>query len=356
MEDIKQNKLISIMNNVLIGYSAYTIFLTFSYFFDILRITTLEFTTLITFLWSGNLALYFFVKKGLNKKLKEPDMFLPLIIWSIFCIMTPLYYMTETLRSISIMNYFLIIVFGIFKLNFKQFISITIYSIVLLGLLILMTIKKDYPNINIYNELILWLMFSLVSISFAFICNSIGALRKKLYEQKKELIKAFSEIKKISVTDELTGIYNRRFAVDFIVNKKLKVDKGLDRFIICMIDIDNFKKINDIYGHDIGDIVLKNFSKEVHYLIRGEDCFSRFGGEEFLLVLSNVDLKIAKEVVYRIMNKIRDMRFNEVPELKVTVSAGLVEYKKDMSVEELLKKADILLYKAKENGRDQCQY
>lgn len=351
-----QEKYISTIHSVFIGHFSYTLILAFSYFYDILNIGKLEFLTLITFLWVGNLSLYFFVKLGYNQKLKEPDMFLPFIIWSISCIIIPIYYMSELLRSIFIMNYFLIVVFGVFKLNFKQFISITIYSIALYGIIIIMLMKKNSPEFNLNNEIIIWLMFSTVSIAFSFICNSLSEFRDRIDIEKKMLIQAFTDVKKISVTDDLTGIYNRRFAMDFILNKKLKVDKGADNFIICMMDIDDFKKINDTYGHDVGDVVLKRFSNEINKLIRVDDCFSRFGGEEFLLVLSQVDLKIAKEVVNRIMINIRGIKIEEIPDLKITFSAGLVVYERHTSVESLLKLSDQLLYKAKENGKNQLQY
>lgn len=355
MEELRQKKHLSVMHSIFLGYSIYTVFLLFAYFLNILKISNLEFGTLLTFIWTGNLSLYFFVKLGFNKKLKEPDMLLPLIIWSIICIIVPTYYMTEVLRSVSIMNYFLIMIFGVFKLNLKQFLSITGFSIALLGFIIIMVIKKELTSINPYNEILIWGMFSATSLSFAFICNSVSELRNKLRLQKKELLNAFSDIQKISVTDELTSIYNRRYAINFMSNKKIKADKGLDKFIVCMIDIDHFKKINDTYGHDVGDIVLKSFSREVNHLIRNDDCFARFGGEEFLLVLSHIDLKIAKEVVYRIMTKIQNITIPDYPDLKITVSIGIVEYQKGMLIEELLKESDKLLYKAKENGRNQFQ-
>jgi diguanylate cyclase (GGDEF)-like protein len=353
MDELNQKKQLSVIYSIFLGYSIYTVFLLFSYFLELLTISNLELGALLTFIWTGNLSLYFFVKFEINKKLKEPYMFIPLIVWSIVCVLIPTYYMTEILRSVSIMNYFLIMVFGVFKLNLKQFISVNIFSITLLGFIIIMVIKKEYISTNPYNEILIWGMFSVTSLSFAFVCNSVSELRTKLKLKQKELMDAFSDIQKISVTDELTNIYNRRYAINFMANKKIRADKGLEKFIVCMIDIDHFKKINDTYGHDVGDIVLKSFAREVNHLIRNDDCFARFGGEEFLLILSHIDLKIAKEVVYRIMNKIQSINIADYPELKITVSVGIVEYQKEMLIEDLLKESDKLLYKAKENGRNQ---
>lgn len=353
MREIKKNKNGKAINSIFMGYSIYTVFLLFSYFLNILKVTDLEFLTLITFIWAGNISFYLFVKFGYNSKLNEPDMLFPLITWSIICVILPTYYMTEVLRSVSIMNYFLIMVFGVFKLNLKQFISLTGFSISLLGFVIIMVIKRDVMIANPYNELLIWGMFSITSFSFAFICNSVSELRIKLRNQKMELLEAFSDIQKISVTDELTGIYNRRYAIDFMANKKLKSDKGFESFIVCMIDIDHFKNINDTYGHDVGDIALKMFAKEVNNLIRGDDCFARFGGEEFLLILSHIDLKIAKDVISRIMIKIQNITIPDYIDIKLTVSIGFVEYVKGMAVEDLLKESDRLLYQAKTDGRNQ---
>jgi len=351
MKDI-QKKRLALVKDLTLGYLVYTIFVVFAYFIDLLHMELLDFITLLTFVWCGNLLYYVMVKCNINLKLAEPDLFMPMMIWSIFCIIAPTYFMTSTLRAIFLMNYFLVVIFGVFKLNFKQFITLTSFAICTLGFVIVFCMKYKPTSINIYNEALLFLMFSITAFSFAFICNSISMLRQKLKAQKLELLSAFSDIHKLSITDELTGIYNRRYAIDFMATKKLKADKGLGKFIACILDIDHFKKINDTYGHDVGDIVLKDFSKEVNSLIRHDDCFARIGGEEFLLILSHIDITIAKDVVTRIMDNIRNLNFESYPELGITVSVGMAEYEKGQTSEILLKQIDNLLYEAKRTGRD----
>ncbi len=346
----KENGLIK---DLAFGYSIYTTFLIFSYLMGMVEMKLVNFLSLLTFIWAGNLLYYIIATTKINDKLNKPDMFIPLLVWSIFCIIFPTYFMTSTLRSIFLMNYFLVVIFGVFRLNLKQFVSLTIFAVLLLGFVLVFIVKnKPATQVDIYNELLLWGMFSLTAFSFAVICSNISTLRQKLKEQKLEILNAFSDIHKLSITDELTGIYNRRYIMDFIANKKLKADKGLDKFIACMIDIDHFKKINDTYGHDVGDIVLKKFSQEINNLIRHDDCFARVGGEEFILILSHIDIEIAKDVLERIMNKIRKIDFDGYPNLKITLSAGMSPYIKDMSIEDLLKNIDNLLYQAKNSGRN----
>lgn len=355
MKDL-QLKRLAIIKDLALGYLVYTVFLTFSFFLDLLNLNVVEFITLLTFVWCGNIFYFLSIKTKMNLKLSEPDLFMPMMIWAIFCIIAPTYFMSSTLRSIFMMNYFLVAIFGVFRLNLKQFVILTGFAITTLGFVVVFTMKNKPTTINIYNEMLLLVMFTITSISFSFICNSVSNLRERLKNQKIELLTAFSDIHKISITDELTGVYNRRYAMDFIANKKLKADKGMDKFIACIFDIDFFKKINDTYGHDVGDHVLKIFSQEVNNLIRHDDCFARIGGEEFILILSHIDLEIAKEVIGRIMKTVRGIIFHNHPDLRITVSVGMSAYEKGTNVEVLLKNIDKLLYEAKRTGRDKVVY
>lgn len=351
--DLKQIARMNTFKDVSLAYVGYSLFFIFAYFIELINISTINLITLLTFVWSGNIITYLIFKTNLNLKLSDQDLIVHMIFWAIVCIILPTYFMSSTLRSVFIMNYFIVMVFGSFKLNLKQFIVLTSIAVIGLGFVISIYMKNFPSTINLYDELLLWCMFSFVAFSFAAICNSISVMRFKLNNQKKELLSAFSDIQKISVTDELTGIYNRRYALDFIANMKLKTDRGMDRFVICIVDIDFFKHINDNHGHDVGDVVLKQFSDELNKLIRHDDCLSRFGGEEFLLVLAHVDNKIATEVLTRIITHIRNIKFERNPKLKLTASIGATSYEINESIDTVIKRADELLYEAKNNGRDQ---
>jgi len=123
-----------------------------------------------------------------------------------------------------------------------------------------------------------------------------------------------------------------------------------------MFDIDYFKKINDTYGHDAGDEVLKAISKKISSIIRQEDLIGRIGGEEFVIVLKNC----TKETLHKIAQKIRQ----EIEKLvvttnnntiKATISIGASPLRKDDTLDTILKRIDDLLYKAKENGRNRVE-
>ena len=121
-----------------------------------------------------------------------------------------------------------------------------------------------------------------------------------------------------------------------------------------MYDIDYFKKVNDIHGHDIGDKVLTSLSSVVKNNIRDIDIVGRYGGEEFLIILPNTILKDAKYYADRLREKVEQYKFNIVNH--ITISLGLVELKDNESIDEVFKRVDNLLYKSKNDGRNRVSF
>jgi len=119
-----------------------------------------------------------------------------------------------------------------------------------------------------------------------------------------------------------------------------------------MLDIDDFKFVNDNYGHDIGDIVLEKLGKIIYNNIRGYDDAIRYGGEEFLIILYRIDLNEAKYVAERIRKEFKAIQYDQYPGLKITVSIGVTICKPNDSFYELVRRADYALYFAKKSGKD----
>ncbi len=157
--------------------------------------------------------------------------------------------------------------------------------------------------------------------------------------------------------DPLTGLANRR-AFNRILDIEIERARRSGTSVsLAIIDLDDFKKVNDTYGHTKGDEVLVAFSRKVFQTTRRYDLAARLGGEEFALILSGTGLVKAKRVLSRLLEEFRAKTF-EAPDggiFKVTCSAGLTCYKGtvDMDVKQLLDLADEALYGAKENGKDQ---
>ncbi|MEF0941388.1 sensor domain-containing diguanylate cyclase [Rhizobium sp. BR 362] len=159
---------------------------------------------------------------------------------------------------------------------------------------------------------------------------------------------------KASYTDELTGIANRRF-VTARIEDMLQPRGDAEPLLgcLCVLDIDRFKSINDQFGHQIGDLVLRDFAKRVHNLVRRTDCFGRIGGEEFVLTLPSTPIAQARLIVERMLVSVRKARpLQEHPDFQYTFSAGLACAQPGDTALSLYARADRALYMAKLGGRD----
>ena len=156
-------------------------------------------------------------------------------------------------------------------------------------------------------------------------------------------------LEKLANIDPLTGLYNRR-SMDIFLNQALKADAG---FSLIMCDVDNFKKVNDTYGHDFGDIVLKEVAQIATLLVKSNGYVCRWGGEEILILINSS----AKEQVGRIAENIRRNVANHVFELNnrwihCTLTLGISTYRDGDTIEETIANADYNLYQGKRNGKN----
>jgi two-component system, cell cycle response regulator len=170
-----------------------------------------------------------------------------------------------------------------------------------------------------------------------------------------ELTEKNDILSKLSITDELTTLYNRRYIIEQLELRIQEVARYETPLSIIMTDINNFKHINDAYGHTVGDEVLKKISFEMKNNLRNHDLLGRYGGEEFLTVLPSTCLGNAKIVAQKVRNAVKSVKFKQLPKLNITISSGIAEYKQNITYKEFIEFADNCLYKAKQNGKDRVE-
>ena len=191
-----------------------------------------------------------------------------------------------------------------------------------------------------------------LSSSFKEHSETVSTLGRRISALEKELHAA----QQASHEDFLTKLYNKR-----ALNEQLKIKEGeyqrYDRtYSVIMFDLDHFKTVNDTYGHDAGDAVLKAFAQILKKQSRTVDIIGRFGGEEFMALLSNTDLKGGLVFARKVIEHVRKTRFVYKGErVNVTVSAGVAERKAFSSMKEVLGASDERLYDAKKNGRNRAE-
>ena len=169
------------------------------------------------------------------------------------------------------------------------------------------------------------------------------------------LLRDITEEVTLATTDPLTSIYNRRYMNEFLA-KEAERSRRTDRgFAVSITDVDDFKKINDTYGHLSGDIVLKKIVRAMISCTREYDTVGRYGGEEFLIILPEIDKRTATLVCNRLRRNIEELEIEVVEgeKITVTVSFGIASFQEDgVLPEDLLVKADERLYKAKREGKN----
>jgi diguanylate cyclase (GGDEF)-like protein len=169
-----------------------------------------------------------------------------------------------------------------------------------------------------------------------------------------EIIHQHKEFGKLAMIDQLTGLYNRRYLESYITTKIREYHELKIPFGLAFLDIDDFKNVNDQYGHDIGDLVLKSFSTTCQATIRQSDLFARFGGEEFICIYTGID----KEGLCYSTEKLRMLIESSTIkdrslEISIAVSIGATIVNEQDNINTLLKRADQLMYQSKSNGKNQ---
>jgi diguanylate cyclase (GGDEF)-like protein len=185
--------------------------------------------------------------------------------------------------------------------------------------------------------------------------DEIGTFTEHLFDIKEQRDKDFENLRQLSITDPLTNTKNRRAFFE-ISEKffKLARRKELDLCII-LIDIDHFKKVNDTYGHIIGDEILKFLVKQLDKELRDSDILARYGGEEFIVLLPDTDLDGGVKTAEKIRKAIEEETYKGDVEVAITISLGVAQLQNEKIINDLIRKSDEALYKAKNNGRNRVE-
>lgn len=171
--------------------------------------------------------------------------------------------------------------------------------------------------------------------------------------QSAELKAKARELELASRTDPLTGLYNRRHVLEKIEEERVRHKRSGRPFCVIIGDIDFFKKVNDVYGHDCGDAVLKALANLLGRHIRRQDCLSRWGGEEFLMLLPETAADGASVLAEKLRKRIEEYEFTYAGmKLPLTMTFGVAQYNDDYGVDACIVGADSALYKGKSNGRN----
>jgi diguanylate cyclase (GGDEF)-like protein len=168
------------------------------------------------------------------------------------------------------------------------------------------------------------------------------------YKKVSHLEKKSNYLKDKSDKDSLTNLYNKSYLNNYLSNFIKNDGKG----VVLFFDIDYFKKCNDTHGHLVGDNILIKLSKSIRGNLRDDDLFARWGGEEFVILLENINIIKAPKIAEKIRKLVENTNFDN--NINITISMGITAIREDDTLESLMLRVDELLYRAKEDGRNRC--
>jgi diguanylate cyclase (GGDEF)-like protein len=261
------------------------------------------------------------------------------------------YIVTGPSRGAALMVVLVVMVFCTFSLRPRATLGLCASAIFAFGATMAFLAAADPlrfpPNVEGMHFAIL--SCSLVAVTL--LSGEMSRLRSSLKQQKQELMAAVGTIRTLATIDELTSLANRRHMNEVLSAAERRQATPDQPMCIALIDIDFFKNVNDLFGHDGGDNVLRTFADAARAELRAADVLARWGGEEFLLMLPETDAAVAQLVLHRMAERVRAIRIAGM-ERAVTFSAGLVQRRGGEPFAETISRADKAMYAAKASGRN----
>lgn len=314
---------------------------------------------IITLITNG--IFFLLIRSGYNLRFTDPSMTAAQMVIALIAPLWATFWLDSGQARATLL--FLAMVpalYGILALNLKQFLRVAVAYLLAYALLI-GAILIDRPQILTPSlELLQAVGFVLVMMQISMIGGYISGLRHQLRRKHAELKSTTTElenalerIQELARRDSLTGLFNRRHLFDVLSSEINRCARANGPFCVAMLDIDHFKPINDTYGHQIGDLVLKKLASLVVSDLRNIDCFGRYGGEEFLLVLPQTQLEGALVKAERVRAQVAALLLEEISvDFRMTLSIGVAEHQLGETADETIGRADAALYRAKAAGRN----
>lgn len=339
-----------------VAYAVWVVLGVFLYAVGLLRIGLGDLSLYCAAILLTNAFFYALVLSGRNRRFDDPSMTFTQIAVSILFAMWFVAVVEPAARGVTLLLFISGLFFGVFRLRTGEFLALAFQAMGLYGALIVweaqtLTISGRQLQVEIARAVVL----GAVLLWMAFMGGYVARLRN-------ELRQAVRRIDVLAHTDDLTGTENRRSITAELGQAMEEAAAGNGDLAVCLLDLDGFKKINDRYGHPVGDEVLCEFVERVAGTLRGADrveraewpgALGRFGGEEFLVVLRGSDVDGAERAAGRIRDVVSGRPFDTAHgPVAVTVSAGVACWRRGESQVDLLRRADRALYEAKENGRN----
>ena len=299
----------------------------------------------------GLVVMTAFIRSGETARLRDPSLTIPQMVWTITSGAVA-YVLAGDARGLVPSVLAMILFFGTFGLRTAEVIGIGVYTLLAFACAIAAS-SRFSANPSGYLDTAYALMVLIVLCGCLALNLRLQHIRTRLHQQRQALAQALAENRELATRDELTGLLNRRAMQDLMELEHRRSLRSGRPLLLAQLDIDHFKRINDTHGHATGDRALQAFASTVRASVRDTDVLARWGGEEFVLMLSDTQLPDAHDLLERIRLAVESLDIaHATGTLRMSVSAGLALHWPGATLAQTLERADQALYTAKALGRN----
>ena len=300
----------------------------------------------------GMVAFFVLIRSGWSRQWVDPALTVPQMVFALTSGAVA-YTLLGAGRGAVFPVVMVILMFGMFQVSPRQMRWLSVYAVLLFGAaMVLMVARQEraYPAvIEVGHFLLVATMMPAVSLLAA----RLSRMRHRARLQRSELAQALARLREHATHDELTGLINKRHMQELMEQEHQRCVRSGQSFCIAMLDVDRFKSVNEAHGYTVGDAVLRAVGQEALRHVRLSDVLSRWGGEEFVLMLGDARAALARGGLERLHQKVGALRIlHGTAVVRVTLSGGLAEHHPGESVLQTLERAERALEEAKSQGYD----
>lgn len=302
---------------------------------------------------AGSMVFYGLLRSGASRLWRDPSLAYAQLLFGFSCVGLS-YGLISEVRSVALQSLCLMLAFEMDRIPSIRLMRASVLAVGMLACSALarwVTEAQEFQliTIEVYNVLMVAVLLSVTIL----VGGEVRRLYQRHAEQGEALALTLHQLNELSTRDALTGLHNRRHMMVLLDREYTSQRRVVQAFCVAILDIDWFKRINDVHGHAVGDIALQQFSRVVSSALSPADTLARWGGEEFLLLMPASTEGQAMAILVRVQRAIAAHDWaSHAPGLQLTFSAGVAEYAPTEALDRTLERADQALYRAKHEGRN----
>jgi diguanylate cyclase (GGDEF)-like protein len=299
---------------------------------------------------AGMVVFFGLIRGGWSRAWAEPSLTVPQMLFALTSGAVA-YTLLGAGRGAVFPVVMVVLMFGMFVVSPRQMRWLSVYAVLLFGaVMAFMVVRfpRDYPlAIEVGHFLLVATMMPAMSL----LASRLSHMRQRSRLQRAELAQALARLREHTTRDELTGLINKRHMQVLMDQEHQRCIRSGQSFCLAVMDIDRFKPVNEAHGYSVGDAVLRAVAQEAQRHVRVSDTLSRWGGEEFVLMMGDTRATLARGGLERLHQKVEALRIlHGTAAVGITLSAGLAEHHAGENVVQTLERAERALHEAKAQG------